>query len=319
MNVVAHERFRPGYSGYFLQGLEDLADSVSFADLGLTAEQARRVLAAEVDGRRFAFDGDDLTWQADWFGDFVAVGQANIDGSSLDRFPTIPLGPTFNITPRDPRSAVGRRYRLLTRPRGAKERVKAMLGKNSYYRHRATIDAYHPADADPGYLFFTAWAWAKHPEVNPPRARFIQAARTIPGIRFEGGFAYRRRENPVSDDLGAGRVYSHASYLDRLSRSVVAFNNPAVHGCLGWKLGEYLALGKAIVSLPLGDRVLPAPLVHGEQIHFVEDDVEAMREAVCTIASDAAYRRHLERGARSWFDDHLTPERVVSRVIGAAS
>ena len=31
-------------------------------------------------------------------------------------------------------------------------------------------------------------------------------------------------------------------YLEETGRSTVAFNSPAVHGCLGWKLGEYLAL-----------------------------------------------------------------------------
>ena len=47
---------------------------------------------------------------------------------------------------------------------------------------------------------------------------------------------------------------------ERTARSAVVFNCPAVHGCLGWKLGEYLTLRKAIISTDLGRR-LPAPLV----------------------------------------------------------
>jgi glycosyltransferase involved in cell wall biosynthesis len=94
----------------------------------------------------------------------------------------------------------------------------------------------------------------------------------------------------------------------------VVFNCPAVHGCLGWKLGEYLALGKAIISIPL-ERALPEPLEHGEHIHYVDDNTEAMSEAVRTIDRDADYRHHLESGARSWYERNLTPAKIAARLV----
>ena len=127
-------------------------------------------------------------------------------------------------------------------------------------------------------MFFTAWPWAKHGDVNPPRIRFIEACRRAPGLTFEGGFVPRRR-NDVPEVLPYTATSAHSlpEYLAKVGRSAVAFNNPAVHGCLGWKLGEFLAMGKAIVSLPL-DRVLPAPLEHGVHLHVVDGSPESLDE-----------------------------------------
>jgi glycosyltransferase involved in cell wall biosynthesis len=95
----------------------------------------------------------------------------------------------------------------------------------------------------------------------------------------------------------------------------VAFNNPAVHGCLGWKLGEFLAMGKAIVSLPI-ERVLPAPLEHGVHLHVVDGTPESLDDAIARLRSDDPYRRTLEVNARRWYEQHLAPERLATRLVG---
>jgi glycosyltransferase involved in cell wall biosynthesis len=102
-------------------------------------------------------------------------------------------------------------------------------------------------------------------------------------------------------------------YLVNIGRSAVAFNNPAVHGCLGWKLGEFLALGKAIISLPL-ERALPAPLEHGVHLHVVDGSPESLDDALARIRTDHVYRRGLESNARRWYDEHLAPPRVAQRL-----
>ena len=108
--------------------------------------------------------------------------------------------------------------------------------------------------------------------------------------------------------------YSMSAYLTKVGRSDVRFNNPAVHGCLGWKLGEFLALGKAIVSLPL-DRALPAPLEHGVHIHIVDGSPESLDDALARLRSDDAYRTMLENNARGWYEEHLAPHRLAARLL----
>ena len=102
-------------------------------------------------------------------------------------------------------------------------------------------------------------------------------------------------------------------YLDRTAASLASFQCPAVHGCLGWKLGEFLALGKAIVAIDIQHR-LPAPLRHGEEVWLVPDDVDAYLEALERLAGDPELRCHLERGARAYFERHLTPDVTVARL-----
>jgi hypothetical protein len=171
-------------------------------------------------------------------------------------------------------------------------------------RGRALLSAYSPRGSDASYVFFAARGWGpKHPEPDGPRQRFIRAAKDVPGVRFEGGLLEQR--------------IAHQEYLKRIGRSAVAFNSPAVHDCLGWKLGEYLAMGKAIVSTDI-TRQLPAPLVHGEHVHFVPDDEAAMSGAVELLTTDHEYREHLEAGARQWYRRHLRPSVVATRLLGSS-
>jgi hypothetical protein len=238
----------------------------------------------------------------------------------------LPLGPTFGI--RLGAHALTRRHVAHTwrwalegratlpsrraRLRIARQRTRALY---RHERRRATIDAYVPRPSDADYVFFSAFPWAKHGDVNPPRIRFVEACRRAPGLTFEGGFVPRPR-NDVPEVLPYTTTArtSLPEYLAKVGRSAVVFNNPAVHGCLGWKLGEFLAMGKAIVSLPL-DRVLPAPLEHGVHVHVVDGSPASLDDALARIRSDNAYREALERNARQWYDEHLAPHRVAARIL----
>ncbi len=136
------------------------------------------------------------------------------------------------------------------------------------------------------------------------------------GLDFEGGFAPRRRSDvPEVLPYTAPARYPLTEYLEKVGRSAVAFNNPAVHGCLGWKLGEFLAMGKAIITLPI-DRVLPAPLIHGVHLHVVDGSPASLDDAIEQLRSDREYRHALEANARRWYEEHLAPERLASRLLG---
>lgn len=95
-------------------------------------------------------------------------------------------------------------------------------------------------------------------------------------------------------------------WMKKTKRSVLVFNTPAFWDCHGWKLGEYLAMGKCIVSTRLSND-LPAPLEHGKNIHFVENSQEAMKEAVKYIVDHPDYRMKLEQGAKAYWEAYGTP------------
>ena len=126
-----------------------------------------------------------------------------------------------------------------------------------------------------------------------------------------GGNAFAR---PLDLGTAAQHRYSMSDYLDRTGRSVVVFNTPAVHGCLGWKLGEFLALGKAIVTLPI-DRELPEPLVDGVHVHVVDGSAESIVDAITRLRRDNTYRLALEREAAAYYQRWLHPAVVAGRLL----
>jgi glycosyltransferase involved in cell wall biosynthesis len=226
------------------------------------------------------------------------VGKVNVLPADLESHPRVrALGPLFGLTVWPlPRGYL--KLRHFIRPLSSAR--AALAGVRFQGLTRLPLDSYVPQQSDPLYVFHRSRAWTgRHAGANGPRERFIAALGS----------------SDATADVGlVDERISLGEYLSRTARSGVVFNSPAVHGCLGWKLGEYLALGKAILSTPI-DRALPAPLVHGVHLHVVDDDVDAMRDAIALLTTDHEYRRHLEHGARSWYDAHLTPARVVARLF----
>ena len=108
-----------------------------------------------------------------------------------------------------------------------------------------------------------------------------------------------------SDCLSQG--LSAKEWVSKTKESAIAFNTPAFWNCHGWKLGEYLAMGKAIVSTALSNN-LPAPLEHGKNIHFVECTKEAMKETIDYLIRHPEYRKRLEEGASQYWRTYGTPE-----------
>jgi hypothetical protein len=323
-------RFAPEHATYYLSGF---AERFRSAELPLTLEgfpdryHDNKPLAFVVRRggveRNFYIAADDMPEL-----DAAALAWADVYGKvNLDRTlvpPTyedavVPIGPSHALKLWSLPTSVAMARRS--------ERAGGRLGKRrEHYRRfylqasrRLEHAAYEPGASDDAYVFYNGWLWAKHPEANTPRAEFMRACKGLaPEVEFEGGFIPRRRDDvPDFADVVADRHYSLSEYLERIKRSTVVFNNPAAHLCLGWKLAEFLRLGKAIVTLPLS-RELPACLGHGEHVHIVDGSREAIQDAVRTIARDDEYRHHLERGARSYFLEHLTPTRVLARLTSVA-
>ena len=114
-------------------------------------------------------------------------------------------------------------------------------------------------------------------------------------------------EDSVFNNVVVNQGEPFALWIEKTKRSALVFNTPAFWDCHGWKLGEYLALGKCIVSTKLSND-LPHPLEHGVNIHFVEKSEESMCEAVEYILTHPDYRHKLEKGAREYWETYGTPE-----------
>ncbi len=312
--------FNAHYYAYYFAGLaEGLGQpQVRFATAGFPALHPH-ALALILDNKRIyisAGDGTGLNQAAlEWCDVYAKV---NLDWGLVPdhhRRKVIPIGPSFGIRFWSlPQTLI---LAAVNYRRARKHIPQPREHFANYYRqycHRLPLSAYTPGISEPNYIFYAASLWRKEPEANRLRANFMEAARSVPGITFEGGFAPgKQAEIRGFDHLLMQAKLTFPDYLQRTKASLVAFNTPAVQSCLGWKLGEFLALGKAIISTPL-TRPMPAPLVHGEHIHYVDGSVDSIYQAIHQIQNDSSYRHSLEKAARSYWETWLSPTKVMARL-----
>ena len=192
------------------------------------------------------------------------------------------------------------------------------------WKNRLPLSTYvNDAQSENNNIFFlsTLWysdEWNQNDEgVNLRRAHFIRACKSINNVHFDGGLlADKSSSSAKFADVLAEHGEPMKSWLEKTKRSAIVFNTPAFWDCHGWKLGEYLALGKCIVSTKLSND-LPYPLEHGVNIHLVENTEEAMREAIEYIISHPDYRHKLEKGAREYWETYGTPKASLSIFLRA--
>ena len=314
------------YQGFYIHGIRQVAGPrhVAYTNDGFPSPDKHHCLnlIAQPSGLRIAIDTQDRPSVYPEVLDWCHVyGKVNIDPASDVAIDSrvVPIGPSFGIRLWNPVSAayIAARLHLLSASRLSRVR-EHYANFWRQWRYRTPLDAYFPGKANPNFVFFLATLWADDPSCNETRAAFLRTVMAIPGLVVEGGFAPRARGDVQGfDALTVRHRYSLARYLRGVRQSAFVFNTPAVFGCLGWKLGEFLALGKAIVSLPLG-RTLPTPMEHGAHAHFVDGSLDSIRDAVERLLRDERYRRKLEVGARQYFEEHLLPAKAITRLLNAA-
>lgn len=196
----------------------------------------------------------------------------------------------------------------------------------SLYFRRSNIEAYYknetfiktPKDSQKNYVFFIATLWQHescYEGANAIRKRFIELCKENEKIEFEGGF-YSNPSHPQFNDFRDIiflKRYSIKEYINKTLLSSFVFNTPAVFNCHGWKLGEFLAMGKAIISTPFFND-LPENLIHGKDIHFVNNDSE-LEEAINLLLVDQEYKKQLEDGAKLYYDKYVSPKSVIQHIL----
>lgn len=167
------------------------------------------------------------------------------------------------------------------------------------------------------YVFMIATLWDQANCIegtNLFRKSFVEVCKAS-DCDFEGGFfaSVSHPQYKEFKDIVFDNRYSLNSYVNKTRLSAFVFNTPAVHNCHGWKLGEYLAMGKAIISTPIFNQ-LPENLIHGVNIHFVST-IDELKQGVKILLEDTGYRKKLEDGAISYYEKYCKPTSVISRII----
>ena len=184
---------------------------------------------------------------------------------------------------------------------------------------RLTLDRYQD-DLKPrhDYIHFVSTLWQGDRIANNFRVNFMEAVRLVPGLNFEGGFVPRADGQTLGYDAYIGPdVEPMETYRQKIGHSFVVFNTPAVKKCHGWKLPEFLAWGKAIISTP-PLRMLPEPLEDGVHWLLTDGTVDHMVACIQRLQDEPELHASLQINARDYFERLLRPDAVMRRIIERA-
>lgn len=246
---------------------------------------------------------------------------SNVYGSVNTNWAKTPENRQSKLVSLCPSFAIRYTHPLLAWPTAAIGVIRTSRPKRKYLGcwrrmlQRPQLKDYKHQPAHDHYIFHlsTLWQsdeWNRNNEgVNLRRAYFIRACRGLKlDTLFEGGLVASPNNPSASlfSDCLASRLSGHIC-LTKTKESTLVFNTPAYWDCHGWKLGEYMALGKAILSTPLSND-LPAPLVHGQHIHITGTTQEEITEAIIYMLSHPDYRNLLETNIYNYWQQYGTPE-----------
>jgi hypothetical protein len=166
----------------------------------------------------------------------------------------------------------------------------------------------------------SAYSRADCEAVNEMRAACIRAARSVFGERFFGGFisdAFTRREygDCMLPDHEASQRHA---YLARVRDSAVCVATTGLHGSIGWKMAEYVAASRAVVSEPLQYQV-PGGFAAGR--NFLEfTSLDGFIGSIDCLLRDVAQRDAMMRANWEYYWRWVRPDaqvmRTIERVLG---
>ena len=158
-------------------------------------------------------------------------------------------------------------------------------------------------------------------EVNEGRVRLVRELKKAFGPKFQGGLvptAYAKEHYP---DAVSEQPTRQSQYVAWGKRSLVGIYTRGLFHSLAFKLPEYLAASKCIVSEPLRNS-LPTPFVAGE--HYLEFKTsEECVERCARVLKDASLAKDLRRAAWDYYQREVKPaahlEGVLRRALNANS
>jgi hypothetical protein len=184
-------------------------------------------------------------------------------------------------------------------------------------------------DAEPRVLFFVAaydpYDGAARDEdkinerisINETRARCIKALRDALGDKFTGGFVpsvYARQH--YAELVADPDATQPSQYFAAVRTHPICVATTGLHGSIGWKLAEYVAFARAIVTEKLVYRV-PGDFESGRNyLEFASPDECAA--AALRLVGDHDLRQQLMCNNASYYQRHLRPDSLVKNAIETA-
>jgi glycosyltransferase involved in cell wall biosynthesis len=311
------------YYSYYLFGIKKIFKNYSF-NIEKFPRFSQGVCAIIIeDGtsiRKIIIDSDDSSdYNIDALNWCDVYAKVNYNLNKIDKknqFKIIPIGPSFAIKYLNLFESIFIPAYLYVKFN------KFIVNKreffSNYYRQymRLPISDYeNKLESTWNYVFSVSSIWKKEFFTNKARASFFECCKHNPKINFEGGFSPRNDgENLGYDNLLIKKRINFKEYIFKTKKSSFVFNTPAVLSCHGWKLAEYLAMGKAIISTnhinSFHDDLV-------DKLHLIYvDDLEKLNDRINYLIENKEFKTNLEKNAKNYYLKNLEPIAVVYRIFG---
>ncbi len=180
----------------------------------------------------------------------------------------------------------------------------------------------YPAFDSPPKVLFMARAWDTDrienkaqkdavEQINETRAECIRLLRKEFGTRFYGGLAHDDYSNKHFKDclLPDGDLSDKRKYLEILKNFPICVATSGLNGSNGWKLGEYVAFSKAIVSEPLQFAVTGDFKKESNYLMFT--DSENLISSVTRLFENRSLRLAMMLNNYRYYQSYLKPDELV--------
>lgn len=307
------------YASYYIKGFEELKYKIEYNSAYFHMFETNNqflpiVIQSELSFRKVIIDFGDGT-QIDekaynWSDVYYKI---NIQYGDLLKFRKLTsIGPSFGVKFDSNFKLL---YLSITNYIKAKNRipnVKLFFSNYKALMKRLYIEDYNGGESKKEYVFFISSIWKNEVITNNFRLNFIKSCIAIFKNDFEGGFAPRSNgDNFGYDAYVTNSRITLKEYLKNIKKSFVVFNTPAVLHCHGWKMAEYFALGKVIISTSIS-RELPVKLINNK--HFLETDgtQENIQNIINKLLNDEKLYDAISKESKSYYEKFLSPKAVCT-------
>jgi hypothetical protein len=153
--------------------------------------------------------------------------------------------------------------------------------------------------------------------INETRARCIRLLKESLGSRFLGGFSRSRFTlEHYAELVVPPQMTSQENYVRTLRGYPICVASTGLHGSIGWKLAEYVAFSKAILSEQLVYEV-PGGFARGTNYLEFTSPEECLGAAVRLI-EDVQLRQRIMRNNAAYYLQSLQPAALLKNALTKA-
>jgi len=161
----------------------------------------------------------------------------------------------------------------------------------------------------------TDWKKKERINLNEERILINRLLKKDYNTHFKGGIqkdAFSEKQCP--DLLLSKNEYHKSTYLKELKASSIGIVNRGLEDSIGWKMGEYVAHGLAIITSSIDKFELPGNFEEGEN-YLKYESVEECLEMTELLFKDDALRAKIQKNNEIYYLNYLHPGAKISQIF----